>query len=49
MLFCHSLLCGTAFDAVDAVKLVIPLGFMFSKFRLAEFPIIMVKFHIVKI
>jgi len=37
MSFRYSLLCGTAFDAVDAVKLEIPKGFKFWKFKSTEF------------
>jgi hypothetical protein len=37
MSFRYSRLCGTAFDAVDAVKLEIPKGFKFWKFKSTEF------------
>jgi hypothetical protein len=37
--FRYSSLCVRAFDAVDAVKLEIPLGVIFSKVKLAEFPV----------
>jgi len=37
MLFRYSRLCGTAVDAVGAVKLEIPKGFKFLKFRMAEY------------
>jgi len=37
MLFRYSRLCGTAFDAVDAVKLEIPQGFNFFKLKMAEY------------
>ena len=46
MSFRYSLLCGTTFDAVDAVKLEIPQGFIFSKVKLAEFHIIIINFII---
>ena len=49
MSFRYSELCGTSFDTVDAVKLEIPLGFIFSKSRWAEFLIFIVDFHISKI
>jgi len=38
MSFRYSRLCGTAFDAVYAVKLEIPQGFKFWKFKSTEFP-----------
>jgi len=37
MLFRYSHLCGTASDAVDAVKLEIPQGFKLLKFKMAEY------------
>ncbi len=37
MSFRYSRLCGTASDAVDAVKLEIPQGFKFLKFRMVEY------------
>lgn len=37
MLFRYSLLCGTAFDAVDAVKSEIPEGSTFLASEQAEF------------
>ena len=49
MSFRYSLLCGTAFDAVGAVKLEIPKGFIFSKVKLAEFLKIIFNFVISKI
>jgi len=36
MLFRYSRLCGTASDAVDAVKLEIPQGFKLLKFKMPE-------------
>ena len=49
MSYRYSLLCGTAFDAVDAVKSEIPQGFIFSKVKLAEFLVIIFNFVILKI
>ena len=37
MAFRYSLICGTTFDAVDAVKLEIPKGFKFWEFKSTEF------------
>jgi len=49
MSFRYSLLCGTPFDAVDAVKLELPSDFLFSKIKLAQFLIIIFNFVISKI
>jgi len=38
MLFCYSLLCGAAFDAVDAVKLEIPKGLKFLNLKMDLIP-----------
>jgi len=37
MLFRYSRLCGAASFAVDAVKLEIPQGFKFLKFKMSEY------------
>jgi hypothetical protein len=37
MLFRYSRLCGTASDAVAAVKLEIPQGFKLLKFKMSEY------------
>jgi len=44
MSFRYSWLCGAAFDAVDAVKLEIPKGFKFWKFKSTEFLKNIIKF-----
>jgi len=48
-LFRYSCLCGTASDAVDAVKLEIPQGFKLLKFKMSEYLKIIVKVTISKI
>jgi len=45
MLFRYSQLCGTAFDAVDAVKSEIQNGFKFWKLKSTEFLKNIVKFN----
>ena len=37
MLFRYSRLCGTASDAIDAVKLEIPKGFKLLEFKMSEY------------
>ena len=49
MLFRYSRLCGTASDAVDAVKLEIPKGFKLLKFKMSEYLKNIVKLTISKI
>jgi len=49
MLFRYSCLCGTASDAVDAVKLEIPKGFKFLKLKMAEYLKNIIKLTISKI
>ncbi len=49
MLFRYSRLCGTAFDAVDAVKLGIPKGFKLLKFKMSEYLKNIVKLNNLKI
>jgi hypothetical protein len=49
MVFRYSHLCGTASDAVDAVKLGIPCGFKLLKFKMSEYPKPIVKLTISKI
>jgi len=49
MLFRYSRLCGTASDAVDAVKLDIPQGFILLKFEMPEYLKNIIKLTISKI
>jgi len=49
MLFRHSRLCGTASDAVDAVKLEVLQGFKLLKFKMLEYLKNIVKLTILKI
>ena len=49
MSFRYSRLCGTASDAVDAVKLEIPKGFKLLKFKMSEYFKNIVKLTISKI
>jgi len=49
MLFRYSRLCGTASDAADVVKLEIPQGFKFLKFRMVEYLKNIIKLTISKI
>jgi len=49
MPFRYSELCGTASDAVGAVKWEIPLGFKFLKFKLIKFLKNMIELSILKI